>query len=155
MTKKMNNPEKAATWQAFSRYKRRLDCFRTTGTSIVGVCITCNKRFQFGYLQAGHYISGRTNAVLFNLKFVNAQCPICNEVHHGKTKRYREVLVARHGEAYVDRWENKLKGMGSRGAISDRDINWVSRRKRYNRLYDKLMRDEGYKPLIERLQEGN
>ena len=152
MAKSFNNPEKRAAWKAFSSYKRTYDCLKTTGSPIVGVYITCGKRFQHSFLQAGHYLDGRKNAVLFNMKFVNAQCPVCNEVFHGRKKRYRKALVKIHGEAFVDKWENKLKGLANRGAINDKGINWKGRTKRYNRLRKKLLHDYGLQTLGENLK---
>jgi len=138
MSKKTNNPEKAKAWAAFSKYKRTLDCIRTTGTPVAGLCITCGDKFHINYLQAGHLIAGRGNAILFNLKFVNAQCRYCNEYHHGKPKVYRAAMVHRHGEAFVDRWETKLRGMAKSAKITDKQINWEQRTKRYKKLTAKL-----------------
>ncbi len=134
LAKKVNNPEKKKAWDAFSKYKRILDCIATTGTTVAGRCITCGQKFHISMLQAGHFIAGRSNAVLFNRKFVNAQCRYCNEYNHGKPKVYREAMVYKYGKSFVDRWETKLRGLAKRGAITDRQINWEQRTARYKRL---------------------
>jgi hypothetical protein len=69
---------KEAAWNAFSIYIRTRDCLRFTGDPAQGKCITCNKPFEFKQLQAGHFINGRGNAVLFDERLVYSQCGYCN-----------------------------------------------------------------------------
>jgi len=69
---------KEAAWKAFSIYIRTRDCLRFTGWADEGVCVTCWKTFPFKKLQAGHFISGRGNAVLFDERIVYTQCVQCN-----------------------------------------------------------------------------
>ena len=57
---------KNAAWKEFSRYIRLRDCIKTTGDTDAGICITCGKLIPYGNSQAGHFIAGRTNGVLFN-----------------------------------------------------------------------------------------
>lgn len=142
MAKKTNNPEKTKAWNAFSRYKRTLDCIATTGTTVAGRCITCGQKFHINMLQAGHFIAGRANVLLFSRKFVNAQCQYCNEYNHGKPKVYRAAMIHRHGEAFVKRWETKLRGMAKSAKITNRQINWEQRTKRYLRLTKKLLKGQ-------------
>ncbi len=132
------NPEKTKAWNAFSKYKRTLDCIATTGTVVAGRCITCGNTFHISMLQAGHFIAGRGNAILFNRRFVNAHCRYCNESHHGKPKVYRAAMVYKYGEKFVDRWETKLRGMAKSAKITDKQINWHARTKRYLKLTKEL-----------------
>jgi hypothetical protein len=76
LQKKRTSPKvmKAKAWKMFSTYIRLRDCLKTTGTLDKGVCITCGKLCDFKELQAGHYIGGRGNSVLFDEKIVNGQC---------------------------------------------------------------------------------
>ena len=69
---------KDKAWTAFSRYIRLRDCLRFTGKPDEGKCVTCNLFFPFKKLQAGHFISGRGNAVLFDERIVYSQCYQCN-----------------------------------------------------------------------------
>lgn len=69
---------KEKAWQSFSRYIRTRDCLRFTGDPEEGRCVTCNHSFSFKKLQAGHFISGRGNAVLFDERLVYSQCYQCN-----------------------------------------------------------------------------
>ena len=151
MAKKFQNPEHKKAWDEFAHYCRIKGCLDTTGLAFVGVCVTCGKRCHIDWLQAGHFLSGRHNAIIFNEKFVNIQCTICNEVFHGKPKKYRKVMVERYGEEYVARWENKLK---HQKIIHDGDINWVQRAARYKRKKEILLRKYGYKTFSELLREG-
>ncbi len=75
MAKKPNlKLAKAKAWKAFSIYIRTRDCLRFSGDPELGKCVTCNKAFPFKSLQAGHFISGRTNSVLFDERLVYSQC---------------------------------------------------------------------------------
>lgn len=65
-------------WAAFSRYIRTRDCLRFTGFADQGMCVTCKVFKPFKELQAGHFISGRGNAVLFDERLVYSQCYQCN-----------------------------------------------------------------------------
>jgi len=69
---------KDKAWQSFSRYIRTRDCLRFTGDPEEGMCVTCQGLFPFKKLQAGHFISGRGNAVLFDERLVYSQCYQCN-----------------------------------------------------------------------------
>ena len=81
MTKKTKSPHKKAkdkAWDSFSRYIRTRDCIRFTGEPDEGMCITCKNPFPYKKLQAGHFIGGRSNAVLFDERIVYSQCYYCN-----------------------------------------------------------------------------
>ena len=89
---------KGRVWALFSQYIRTRDCFRTTGCSSFGLCITCGKRYHFKLLQAGHFISGRHNANLFSERGTNAQCYNCNINLRGNTLEYRRKIIELYGE---------------------------------------------------------
>lgn len=73
-----NQLAKEAAWTAFSAYIRTRDCLRFTGDPTEGMCVTCKKPYPYKRLQAGHFISGRGNAVLFDERIVFSQCYQCN-----------------------------------------------------------------------------
>lgn len=79
---------KNAAWKEFSRYIRLRDCIKTTGDTDAGICITCGKLIPYGNSQAGHFIAGRTNGVLFNEDIVHLQCYGCNVCNHGEQLEY-------------------------------------------------------------------
>ena len=89
---------KKKAWVLFSRYIRLRDCLKTTGTTTHGVCITCGKNYPFESLQAGHFIAGRSNAVLFDEHGVFAQCYACNVGLHGNVLEYRRKIIEMYGE---------------------------------------------------------
>ena len=98
----MNKPTlakmKKKVWEVFSKYIRLRDCLRTTGCSSWGLCVTCGKRYHIKLLQAGHYVAGRTNAILFSERGVHAQCYNCNINLRGNTLEYRRKIIEMYGE---------------------------------------------------------
>ncbi len=85
---------KDKAWNSFSRYIRTRDCIRFTGNPEEGRCITCNRWYPFKQLQAGHFIQGRGNAVLFDERLVYSQCFGCNgNPPFGKGGNYVEYFL--------------------------------------------------------------
>ena len=146
--KKINNPAKKKAWDAFSKFIRLRDCFATTGTAIVGKCITCGKNWRFKQLQAGHAIAGRRNALLFAEDLVFAQCRFCNEHDHGKAQLYKAILIEKHSQEW---WENKMAE--SKIIIPDKDMDFEGREAEYKRRYVELMNKHGHYTLVERLKK--
>ena len=70
---------KERAWKSFSEYIRTRDCIRFTGDKTEGMCITCKRGFTYKQLQAGHFVGGRGNAVLFDERLVYSQCGHCNQ----------------------------------------------------------------------------
>lgn len=94
--KKKTERQKAKdnAWKAFSIYIRTRDCLRFTGDPNEGKCVTCNRNYPFKQLQAGHFIQGRGNAVLFDERLVYTQCVGCNgNPPFGKGGNYVEYFV--------------------------------------------------------------
>ena len=65
-------------WKIFSQYIRLRDCIKSLGAVDRGKCVTCGRIYPFKKLQAGHFVPGRTRAVLFDERCVHAQCFLCN-----------------------------------------------------------------------------
>lgn len=85
---------KEDAWNAFSKYIRTRDCLRFSGTPDYGKCVTCNRAYDFKKLQAGHFIQGRSNSVLFDERIVYTQCLGCNgNPPYGKGGNYVEYYV--------------------------------------------------------------
>ena len=97
MKKQTISSAKKKAWDDFSKYIRTRDCLRTTGCASFGLCITCNKRYHFKLLQAGHFVSGRHNANLFSERGTHAQCYNCNINLKGNTLEYRRQIIKRYG----------------------------------------------------------
>jgi hypothetical protein len=108
-TKKGLKSLKKKAWTLFSKYIRLRDCLKTTGTTTHGVCITCSRNYPIESLQAGHFIAGRSNAVLFNEEMTHAQCYACNVGLHGNVLEYRRKIIEMYGPGSDERMEIESK----------------------------------------------
>lgn len=160
MAKKIQGKDKKKAWDAFSRMIRLRDCFATTGSDIVGKCITCGKNWGFKQLQAGHAIAGRGNGVLFDDELVNAQCRPCNEFKNGRLKRYREILIGRHmvshqmGTEDAEEWFEQKK-IDAKKIIPNKDMDFEGKAIEYKRRYKEIMETNGHFALLDRLAKEN
>lgn len=93
---------KEKAWNSFSKFVRARDCMATTGFPDAGNCITCGGVFPFKELQAGHFIPGRGNAVLFDERQVHAQCYRCNIKLKGNWVPYEAFMVEKYGRRIVE-----------------------------------------------------
>lgn len=93
---------KEDAWNAFSKFIRLRDCYRTTGTSAWALCISCNKRYHFKTLQAGHFIPGRNQANLFYERGCHAQCYNCNCTLKGNTLKYMDALIKLYNKNIIE-----------------------------------------------------
>lgn len=85
-------------WKIFSEYIRRKEADEG-GTNY---CFTCGQPKFWKELQAGHFIGGRTNAVLFNEEIVKPQCLMCNVFLRGNYGRYTLKMIDLHGREKVE-----------------------------------------------------
>ena len=84
---------KKKAWTVFSRYIRARDHY---------ICITCGKNLQGSRaLHAGHYISRRFNATLFDPRNVHAQCMFCNMFKAGNIGVYTLKLQQKYGDDII------------------------------------------------------
>ncbi len=98
---------KKKAWFEFSRYIRIRDAIKTTQTKEWAICCTCNKTFPaFGggkySMQAGHFIPGRGNAILFDEDGVHGQCYQCNCLKKGMWPEYMEFMLREHSQDVID-----------------------------------------------------
>jgi hypothetical protein len=93
---------KEKAWKNFSLYIRLRDCLRTTGGIYHGRCCTCGKSYPLAQLQAGHFVPGRTNALLFREKGCHAQCAGCNIFKHGAVHEYIDFMKASYGDEIME-----------------------------------------------------
>lgn len=96
---------KERAWKAFSLYVRTRDClsYDPNAAELHAKCITCDYVYPLKQLQAGHFIPGRNNAVLFSEQGVHAQCNACNKYKKGNTHEYWPVMEALYGRETIDR----------------------------------------------------
>jgi len=100
-----SNPQKDTAWKYFSKYIRVRDALKTTGTTTHAKCVTCGKIQRIEDMDTGHAIPGRANGILFSEDLCHAQCRDCNRYGGGELKRYRQILIALHGQEKWDEWE--------------------------------------------------
>jgi len=88
---------KKQAWKIFSEYIRRRDSdWRGYAT-----CVTCGVVKHWKQMQAGHFLPGRHNSVLFNEKNVHAQCPGCNMFKQGNSVKYFRFMQRTYGEEVI------------------------------------------------------
>lgn len=92
---------KERAWDMFSKYIRTRDALRTTGTKEEAICITCDRRKSIKDLQAGHFIPGRHNSILFDERGVHAQCYGCNVPLKGNPIKYWRKMEQLHGDEVI------------------------------------------------------
>jgi hypothetical protein len=93
---------KKKAWVAFSIYIRTRDALRTTGILDEALCVTCGRRYPIKQLQAGHFIPGRHNSILFNEKNCHAQCYGCNVMKKGSTVQYWVFMEKEYGRKIIN-----------------------------------------------------
>ena len=113
LPKRVKQPSKSTikrrAWDAFSKYIRLRDCLRTTGTSTHVKCITCGKLLSISFCDAGHFVSRRYNATLFDERNVNTQCRYCNRFLNGNLLEYRRQVINLYGKGIDIELENKSR----------------------------------------------
>src|ERR1019366_5424496 len=69
------------------------------------VCVTCPYIYPtigVGCIQAGHFIDGRNNAVLFEEEAIHGQCYSCNVGKHGNKLEYWKFMETTYGREFID-----------------------------------------------------
>ncbi len=98
-------------WPLFSKYIRLRDAIRTTNTKDWLRCCTCDKpykAFGVGCAQAGHYIPGRRNSLLFEERNAHGQCYTCNVTLKGRPIEYRKFMEREYGWDIITELEAKM-----------------------------------------------
>lgn len=150
MAKKPNSSAKKKAWDALSKYIRVKECLETTGLPFIGVCFTCGRQFHINALDAGHYVSGRRNAVLLEENGIHIQCSTwCNRMQHGESKKYKKRMIKKYGKKEVERLE-ALKHK----VIHDRDMDFEGKEKEYKQRLKDVLHQYRFKTWSELLKEG-
>jgi len=109
--RKVKQPSKKTVkdkaWRAFSKFIRLRDALKTTGTLTHVKCITCGKLLSVSFCDAGHFVSRRYNATLFDERNVNTQCRYCNRFLDGNLLEYRRQLIKIYREGIDTELEDK------------------------------------------------
>jgi hypothetical protein len=109
MRKASKKTLKLKAWKAFARFIKARDA-RKDG---FGVCCTCNAilRWDDPTYQAGHFIGGRGNAVLFQEEGVHGQCARCNKWGSGEQFLYGLFMKRKYNltDDHLEQMRNDAK----------------------------------------------
>ena len=64
-------------------------------------CVTCDKFYPVKLLQAGHFIPGRMNSILFDERGVHPQCYNCNINLKGNPRKYDAFMERTYGSEVI------------------------------------------------------
>lgn len=128
---------KGKAWDEFSKFIRLRDALVTTGTKEYLICCTCGKRypaFGLGCAQAGHFVPGRTNAILFDERGVHGQCYNCNHTLKGNWPEYMRFMMKKYGQNVVDELIHNRKHL-----VRFKPYELEEIRDKYKEKYEKLL----------------
>lgn len=89
---------KRKAWELLSR-AIRLEAREADG---LVTCVSCKRRMEWKQIQAGHWIDGRFNSILFDERGIHPQCSMCNVVHNGRKEEYFIFMEQKHGRDVMD-----------------------------------------------------
>lgn len=92
---------KKKLWKLFSEYIRRL---YADWRGYVA-CVTCGSVKHYKEQQAGHFIPGRHNMVLFDERNVHPQCYRCNIALSGNPRKYDKYMRLTYGPEIIEQLE--------------------------------------------------
>ena len=90
---------KKKAWDALSK-AIRLE--RREGKEMLVECVSCSRSLPWKQIQAGHFIDGRFNSILFDERGVHPQCSVCNVVHNGRKEEYFIFMEKEFGREVID-----------------------------------------------------
>lgn len=98
--KKLTIPKaKKKAWEQFSIYIR----LKYANSSGIVQCVTCGIRKHYkDNMQAGHFIPGRGNAVLYDERLVYPQCFGCNYGKSGNYIPYERFMLTKHTKKEIE-----------------------------------------------------
>lgn len=89
---------KNKNWKKCSEYIRR----KYADSNGMVRCVTCGVVKHWKDMQAGHFIDGRTNAILFDERGIHPQCYACNIMKHGNKVEYFKFMELNYGRTLID-----------------------------------------------------
>ena len=129
---------KKKVWTVFSLFIR-LKYANKKGYSR---CVTCGKLYFYKRLQAGHFIPGRHNAVLFNEDVVYPQCYSCNFFLYGNPRGFDKFMRDKYGDEKVKEFDKLAKGLrGNTKQFTIKELEELY--KHYKKESDKLLKNLG------------
>ena len=94
---------KKKLWTTFSLYIR----MRNANYNGYVMCVTCGIKKHYKQMQAGHFLPGRRNSVLFDPRNCHSQCYACNCMKYGNTVKYFRYMQDRYGDNVIKDLEKK------------------------------------------------
>lgn len=91
-------PPRKKCWEWFSKYYR----LKMSDKYGYLTCYTCDKKDEWKYIQVGHLLDGRCNAVLLNEDCVRPQCVGCNMFKAGNKEVYIPKFIDEMGRDFYD-----------------------------------------------------
>lgn len=92
---------KKKAWEVFSRYIRTLEM----DWREYAKCVTCQELKPWKQQQAGHFIPGRHNSILFDERNVHVQCYRCNVLLKGNPRKYDKFMRETYGPEVIEELE--------------------------------------------------
>ncbi len=99
MKKPSKSSLKKKLWKLVSEYIRRRDA----NNDGFAECVTCGVVKHWKELQAGHFVGGRRNSIIYELTNIHPQCYGCNVCKYGETLKYLDFMLEKYGQAEVSR----------------------------------------------------
>lgn len=98
LEKKTVSQLKTKCWELCSEYNRRKDA----DWRGYAKCCTCPTIKQWKEGDAGHFLGGRTNGILFDDRGIHFQCKPCNGFRGGEQAIYKDFMLERYGQEVID-----------------------------------------------------
>lgn len=142
---------KSKAWKMFALYILLRDC----NAQGICECCTCGEKHPFwdAKMQAGHFVSGRTNSVLFNEKIVHRQCMACNGyggLGGGRGEQARYFLFMKK-KGYTDSdLEDMLNLTNKTKQFKTYDLEEIIRQ--YHKLIQKICKEKLVPKAVEMAQ---
>ena len=93
---------KKKVWTEFSKYIRNK--YAVNGRVM---CVTCGDWKDIKEMQAGHFIPGRRNCIIFDERNVHPQCYACNICKNGNTVEYFRFMQHKYGDEVIEELRNR------------------------------------------------
>lgn len=133
---------KGKLWRVFSDFIRLRDYKK------YGRCITCNRKKEYGELQAGHYLAAGNCGfgLLFDEENVHAECNYDNAFNQNHQIEYRKNLISRIGRDKVESLEERYRDSHYRGKVTKEWSEKIYKEKivEYKRKKVELQKELGY-----------
>ena len=65
-------------------------------------CVTCGTTKPWQEMEAGHFVPGRGNSILFDERGIYCQCSRCNRMEGGNLPHYFEYMRSQQGLAVIN-----------------------------------------------------